>query len=74
MELLIPEFGLLIWTVVTTVSVLLMLFAIYSILTTEFKDGRNKLAFLIGVIFLPILGPIVYLNNRKTLKKTNTIK
>lgn len=54
----------------TGAAYIYVLCAIYGILTNDFEDRNKKLAFLIGVIFLPVLGPIVYLNNRKALIKT----
>ena len=74
MELIKPEFGLIIWTIFSLLALILMLLAIYSILTTDFKESNNKLTFLIGVIFLPILGPMVYLKNRKKFVISNRTK
>jgi hypothetical protein len=60
--------------VLSTVALLLMIYAIYSILTSDFEVSNKKLTFLIEVVLLPILGPIVYLTKRKTIIKAKQTK
>ena len=67
MEILNPEYGLLIWTVLSFVAFSAMTVGIYSILTNDIKDSKTKLTWLIGVILLPIVGPLVYFVNKKNI-------
>ena len=67
MEILIPEYGLIIWTVLSLATFIAMTVGIYSILTNDFKDSKTKLAWLIGIILLPIVGPLVYFKNKKNI-------
>jgi SNF family Na+-dependent transporter len=67
MEILSPEYGLIFWTAFSLESFILMLMAVYSILTTDFKDKRTKLTWIIGVIFLPVVGSIIYFKSKRKL-------
>ena len=67
MEILTPEYGLIFWTAFSLASFLLMLIAIYSILTSDFKDKRTKLIWIIGVIILPVVGSMIYFKSKRKL-------
>ena len=62
MDLMLPEWGLIFWTAIIFLVLLMvpMLVALVSILKNEFKDSAVKLTWVIVVIFLPVIGPIVY--------------
>lgn len=62
MDLMLPEWGLIFWTAIIFLMLLMvpMLVALVSILKNEFKDSAVKLTWVIVVIFLPVIGPIVY--------------
>jgi hypothetical protein len=67
MELITPSYGLLIWTLLNILALTLMLSAVFSILKNDFKDSNSKLTWLIGSIFLPIVGPILYFQKKNNL-------
>ncbi len=67
MELITPDIGLIIWTILCLLALTLMMVAIFSILKNDFKDTRAKLTWLIGSILLPIIGPILYFQNKNKL-------
>lgn len=67
MEILTPEYGLIMWTALSLVAFIAMSIGIYSVLTNDFKDSRTKLTWLIGIILLPIVGPLVYFKNKKKI-------
>jgi ABC-type multidrug transport system permease subunit len=69
MELISPGIGLFIWTILNLVTIILLFISLFSILRNEFHDSKIKLSWIIGVIFLPIIGPILYLKKRKKLFK-----
>ncbi len=67
MELTTPDIRLFIWTILCLLALALMLVTIFSILKNDFKDTKIKLTWLIGSILLPIIGPILYFQNKKKL-------
>ncbi|MFC4263965.1 PLDc N-terminal domain-containing protein [Ferruginibacter yonginensis] len=66
MEIFYFENGLILWTVLSFFAFIAMLLSIYSILTNDF-GYRKKLTWLIGVILLPLVGPIIYFKNKKNI-------
>ena len=74
MELLLPEAGLIIWTLFSIFMLMLlpMLFALYSILKNEFKDSITKLTWTLVVLLLPFFGTVLYfLIGKKQILKNN---
>ncbi len=67
MEIITPDIGLFIWTFLSLINLILLFIALFSILRNEFYDSKTKLAWIIGVILLPIVGSILYLKNRNKL-------
>ncbi|GGG31505.1 PLD nuclease N-terminal domain-containing protein [Pontibacter amylolyticus] len=41
--------------------IILLLWALVDLLTSEFSDSTNKLVWVIVILFLPVLGAILYL-------------
>ena len=60
MELLLPEMGLLFWTIFSTLILVLPLIALFNILKSTFKDSTTKLIWVLIIIFVPVAGPILY--------------
>ena len=46
--------------------------ALIDILTSDFKESVNKIAWLLAVIFIPIVGPLLYLIIGRSQKKRNS--
>jgi hypothetical protein len=62
MDLLTPEIGLLFWTLMILSTIVLLLIASISVITRKSRtDATSKLIWIIVVIFVPLLGPILYL-------------
>ena len=59
MELLLPEMGLVFWTMALPI-ILLSIIALFSLLKSSFKDSTTKLIWLLVILFLPVAGPILY--------------
>ena len=59
MELLLPEWGLIFWTVLG-IFLIPWLIALISILRNDFKDSITKLTWVVVVIFLPVIGSLLY--------------
>ncbi len=61
MELLTPDYSILIWTIgIGLLNLILFLVALISILKNEFTDSTIKLMWVLIVLFVPFFGPIVY--------------
>jgi len=60
MELLLPELGLILWMLLV-IFLVPWLLALISILRNDFKDSTTKLTWVIVVIFLPVIGSVLYL-------------
>jgi len=60
MDLLLPEMGLVFWTVFSILVILLPIAAVYSLLTSRFKEGTSKLMWVLVILLLPIAGPMFY--------------
>jgi hypothetical protein len=60
MDLLIPEPGLIGWTILSLLLLVLPLVSLVSILRSTFKDSITKLLWVLVVILVPFVGPILY--------------
>jgi cardiolipin synthase len=60
MELLTPNLELLIWSLFALASLICFIIVLISILRTDFRNTHTKFAWLVVIIFLPILGPILF--------------
>lgn len=60
MELLLPQMGLGFLILLVLLIMVLPLIAIISILTSDFKDTTTKLIWVVVILFIPILGSILY--------------
>ena len=71
MQLIEPVYGLIIWSIFTVCLLILWVLAIVSILKSDFKDSRTKLTWMLLVIFLPVIGSVLYFlmgRNQRILK------
>ena len=74
MELLTPEIGLLVWSLLSLSTIVLLLIASISLVTRKnWTDTSSKLMWVIVIIFVPLIGPILYLTigrkqNRATIQ------
>jgi len=60
MELLLPEMGLLFWTVFSILIIVLPIVALFSLLKSTFKDSTSKLIWVLVILLVPVIGPIFY--------------
>jgi Phospholipase_D-nuclease N-terminal len=60
MELLQPEFNLAAWGIACLIIFLLWFIALVSVLKSDFKDSVTKLTWVVVIIFLPVLGSLLY--------------
>ena len=52
----------------TVLPLVLLIWALVDIIRSDFKDGTTKLVWIIVVIFVPLVGSILYLVLRKGQK------
>jgi hypothetical protein len=60
MELLLPEMGLLFWTIFSLLIILLPIIALFSLLKSTFKDSTTKVIWVLVILLVPVAGPIFY--------------
>jgi predicted membrane channel-forming protein YqfA (hemolysin III family) len=60
MELLLPGFGLLFWTLLVPFFIVLPLLALVSLLRATFNDSTTKLIWLIVILLVPVAGSLFY--------------
>ncbi|HEX8334364.1 MAG TPA: PLDc N-terminal domain-containing protein [Segetibacter sp.] len=60
MELVSPGMGLIFWTLFITVMFIIPLIALISLLRSTFKDSLTKLIWLLVILFVPLVGSILY--------------
>ena len=60
MQLIEPELGLIFWLVLFACILSLWILALASILKSDFKDSTTKLIWILVVVFLPIIGSVLY--------------
>jgi hypothetical protein len=60
MDLLVPSPTLLIWSLFSLASLLCLIIVLISIFNTDPRNIKTKLAWIIVVVLLPILGPILF--------------
>jgi hypothetical protein len=71
MELLSPDIFLIIWSSFYLVTILLVLLSWTLILTAKKIDPTKKLIWLLGTLYLPLVGLIFLFFSLKKLKHTD---
>jgi hypothetical protein len=70
MGLVTPELGTIIWSMLILPIMILPFICLISILRNEFKN-QDKLIWVIVVLFLPFIGPLLYLIMGRSQRITN---
>ncbi len=60
MELFSPDMSLISWTVISIIMILLPVIALLYLMKSNSKDTTNKLIWVLIIIFIPILGSLIY--------------
>jgi Phospholipase_D-nuclease N-terminal len=69
MELMTPEYSLLLWTLFSLLSLVLSVIALLHIIRNRYLSRRETLGWIIAVLFIPILGSVLYFNAFKKQKQ-----
>lgn len=56
------DFGLFTWGALSMASLILWVYCLVDLLTSDFSGSNTKLIWIIIVIFLPFIGSILYLS------------
>lgn len=62
MDLMVPSFGLLLWTVLAMVAIGTAIFALVKLANNHRLHPHLRLLCALGIIAFPIVGSLVYLN------------
>lgn len=57
---MLPESGLLVWSILCLFVLLLSLFAVVKILSNTELETNQRIMWLLIVFFIPLFGPIIY--------------
>lgn len=60
MELMVPGWGLIIFSVLTLVVLLLWVIALWDVLRSQFASANDKLIWVLVVLFAPVVGILFY--------------
>ena len=60
MEQLLPNMGIIFWTIFLSLFILLPVIALFSLLKSIFKDSTTKLIWVLVILLVPFAGPILY--------------
>ena len=71
MELVIPGRGLISWQVMFSVVPLFLMAWIMALVTNRL-DATQKIAWLPGTLFLPLIGPLIFFIKFSSFKKPST--
>jgi len=70
MELNTLSAGLIVWQITIIIIAILLVIAWTIILVTDKFDSRDRLSWLLGTLFLPILGPMIFLFKYLRIRKS----
>jgi len=69
MELLKPDIGLILWTLLGLMNILLCIISIIKLTKNKLIDPPTKLIWLLTIIFIPFAGSIVFLRSSASQRK-----
>lgn len=70
MELLAPDIGLILWTLLSLVNILLCIISIVKLTKNKLLDPTTKLIWLVAITFIPFAGSIAFLSSSAHPDKT----
>lgn len=65
MDLIIPGHGVILWQLSILFLIGLWVYTLFDCLRSEFVEPNQKLIWVIVIIFVPFLGPLMYLGLSK---------
>ena len=60
MQTFLSGFDLILWIAVAAFCLILLLTALFRLFRTEFDDARAELGWVVLIIFVPVIGPVLY--------------
>ncbi|QEC55217.1 PLDc N-terminal domain-containing protein [Flavisolibacter ginsenosidimutans] len=60
MKMLAPESGLVVWTAVSVLILLLMIAGLIHLLLNERIGRKESVAWILAIVFVPVFGSLVY--------------
>lgn len=65
MDLIVPGYGIILWQFLGLLVIGLWVYAIFDCIRSEFVEANQKLIWIILIVFVPVLGPFMYLGLSK---------
>ena len=69
MQSFLSGFDLILWIAVAALCLTLLLTALFRLFRTEFDDARAELGWVVLIIFVPVVGPLLYFVYSSVRKK-----
>ena len=69
MELVSAQIGVIIWQIVMSFHVILFMTAWTMILRNSRLNAPYKLAWMLGTLLLPVLGPVIFFMRRRSFNR-----
>jgi uncharacterized integral membrane protein len=60
MELIAPSWGLILFSVLTLILIILWVFALWDVVQSNFANANDKLIWVLVVLFAPVVGMLFY--------------
>jgi hypothetical protein len=71
MDLLTPRYGLILFQLTILITILLFITSWITILLAKRLESGKKLVWLLGTLFLPVIGPLAFFILLKNMSKNN---
>jgi hypothetical protein len=69
MNFFTSDFTLILWNLLSTIHLILCIVAIIKLVTDNSIKFGHKIAFLIAIIFIPLIGSLAFLTHHKKMKR-----
>lgn len=71
MQTFLSGVDLVLWIAVAALSLALLLTALFRLFKAEYDDARAELGWVVLIIFVPVVGPVLYflVNKKKAVLK-----
>jgi len=65
MKLLAPEWGLIVWTTVSAVILLLMMAGLIHLVLNKRIGRKESAAWILAIVFVPVFGSLIYFKHSR---------
>jgi hypothetical protein len=72
MEIITPEAGLFVWSLISLLHLSLSVLSVIKLARNKSIEPAKKLVWVLGIIFVPFIGPLTYLALSKKIQSPVT--